>query len=110
MDRSIAQALSGLVPTLNELPAELLELAVSLLAQSRSRASSLKAEEEIARSYACANLACERYAYNLNQNNWYLVDIVLGSSKAWGFLRFSLVHHAPLESIRSSTDTLILRC
>lgn len=67
MDRSIAQALSGLVPTLNELPAELLDLAVSLLAQSRSHASSLKAEEEIARSYACANLACERYAYNSNQ-------------------------------------------
>ncbi|KAA6406775.1 MAG: hypothetical protein FRX48_09498 [Lasallia pustulata] len=65
MDRSIAQALSGLVPTLNELPPELLELAVSLLAQSRSHASSLKAEEEIARSYACANLACERLKQSL---------------------------------------------
>lgn len=61
MDRSVAQALNGLVPTLTSpLPPELLELAVSLLAQSRSKASSLKAEEEIARAYACANLACER--------------------------------------------------
>ena len=61
MDKSAAQAISGLIPTFaGPLPPELLELAVSLLAQSRSRASSLKAEEEIARSYACANLACER--------------------------------------------------
>ena len=61
MDRSMAQALTGLIPTLTgPLPPELLELAVSLLAQSRSKANSLKADEEIARSYACANLACER--------------------------------------------------
>ena len=61
MDRSMAQALLGLIPTLTgPLPPELLELAVSLLAQSRSKASNLKADEEIARSYACANLACER--------------------------------------------------
>ena len=61
MDRSTAQVLVGLTPTLTgPLPPELLELAVSLLAQSRSKASSLKADEEIARSYACANLACER--------------------------------------------------
>lgn len=61
MDRSVSQALTGLVPTLTgPLPPELLELAVSLLAQSRSKASSLKADEEIARCYACANLACER--------------------------------------------------
>ena len=57
----MAQALMGLIPTLTgSLPPELLELAVSLLAQSRSKASNLKADEEIARSYACANLACER--------------------------------------------------
>ena len=61
MERSMAQALIGLIPTLTgPLPPELLDLAVSLLAQSRSKASSLKADEEIARSYACANLACER--------------------------------------------------
>jgi origin recognition complex subunit 6 len=61
MDKSVAQALNGLIPTLTgPLPPELLELAVSLLAQSRSKASSLKVDEEIARSYACANLACER--------------------------------------------------
>lgn len=61
MDRSMAQALTSLIPTLTgPLPPELLEIAVSLLAQSRSKASSLKADEEIARAYACANLACER--------------------------------------------------
>ena len=63
MDKSVAQALTGLIPSFTgPLPAELVELAVSLLAQSRNKASSLKAEEEIARSYACANLACERFA------------------------------------------------
>ena len=61
MDRSITQAMTGLVPAISgPLPKELVELAISLLAQSRNKASSLKAEEEIARSYACANLACER--------------------------------------------------
>ncbi|KAI9866908.1 MAG: hypothetical protein M1830_005882 [Pleopsidium flavum] len=67
MDRSVAQALTGLVPTLDgPLPTDLVELAVSLVAQSRSKASSLKAEEEIARSYACANIACERLKRTLN--------------------------------------------
>ena len=61
MSQSIIQALQGLVPTLSgPLPAELVSLAESLLAQSRTKASTLKAEEEIARSYACANIACER--------------------------------------------------
>ncbi|KAL8785197.1 MAG: hypothetical protein Q9195_008730 [Heterodermia aff. obscurata] len=50
MDRSIVQALTGLIPTLSgPLPPELVELAISLLAQSRNKASNLKAEEEIAR-------------------------------------------------------------
>ncbi|KAL9124147.1 MAG: hypothetical protein Q9217_006499 [Psora testacea] len=67
MDKSIAQALYGLVPALSgPLPPELIELASSLLAQSRSRASSLKADEEIARSYACANIACERLKQTLS--------------------------------------------
>ena len=62
MDKSIIQALNGLIPTITgPLPPELIELAVSLLAQSRNKASSLKAEEEIARSFACAHLACERF-------------------------------------------------
>jgi len=61
MDRSIAQALNDMIPAIaGPLPVELLELAGSLLAQSRSKASSLKAEEEIARPYACANIAYER--------------------------------------------------
>lgn len=61
MDRAVIQALNGLVPSLSgPLPPELIELATSLLAQSRNKASSLKADEEIARTYACANIACER--------------------------------------------------
>ncbi|KAL8974118.1 MAG: hypothetical protein Q9197_001631 [Variospora fuerteventurae] len=61
MDKAIYQAISSLIPEYNNpLPPELLELAVSLLAQSRNKASSLKPEEEIARTYVCAHLACER--------------------------------------------------
>ncbi|KAF2680041.1 hypothetical protein K458DRAFT_393312 [Lentithecium fluviatile CBS 122367] len=64
---TIEQALTGLVPTLNgPLPPELLELAVSLLSGSRSIAHSLKSDEEIARPYACAQLACERLKKRLN--------------------------------------------
>ena len=63
MDKSISQMLNNLVPSITgPIPAELQELATSLLAQSRSKVGNLKAEEEIARPYACANLACERYA------------------------------------------------
>lgn len=59
---SIEQALTGLIPTLSgPLPAELIELALSLLTRSRSVATSMKPDEEIARPYACAQLACERY-------------------------------------------------
>ena len=62
MDRSVNQALVSLIPSWDgSLPQELQDLAVSLLAQSRSKAGSLKAEEEIARTYACAHIACERY-------------------------------------------------
>ena len=73
MDRALAQTINDLIPTHNgALPSELINLATSLLAQSRSKASSLKADEEIARSYACANLACERYEYERdNRDLWY---------------------------------------
>ncbi|KAH9865882.1 hypothetical protein J1614_009469 [Plenodomus biglobosus] len=63
----VEQALTGLIPTLNgPLPPELLELALSLLTRSRSVASSLKSDEEIARPYACAQIACERLKKRLN--------------------------------------------
>lgn len=63
MNRSVEQALTSLIPRHNgDLPTELIELASSLLAQSRNKASNLKAEEEIGRTYACANIACERSA------------------------------------------------
>lgn len=62
MSRPIEQALANLIPRHpGALPHELIELAGSLLAQSRNKCSNLKPEEEIARTYACANLACERY-------------------------------------------------
>ncbi|KAK0634572.1 origin recognition complex, subunit 6 [Bombardia bombarda] len=67
MNRSIEQALLSLLPTHNSaLPPPLAELASSLLAQSRHRASTLKAEEEIARPYACAHIACDRLKISLN--------------------------------------------
>ncbi|KAF2832788.1 hypothetical protein CC86DRAFT_337689 [Ophiobolus disseminans] len=64
---SVEQALTGLIPALNgPLPPELVELALSLLARSRSVAGSLKPDEEIARPYACAQLACERSKKRFN--------------------------------------------
>ncbi|KAK3344845.1 origin recognition complex, subunit 6 [Neurospora tetraspora] len=67
MNRSIEQALLSLLPTHSTtLPQPLTDLASSLLAQSRHRASTLKAEEEIARTYACAHLACDRLKITLN--------------------------------------------
>jgi origin recognition complex subunit 6 len=62
MDRAAAERnLYSLLPSVGSLPAELIDLTVSLLSQSRSKAGNLKPEEEIGRGYACANIACERY-------------------------------------------------
>ncbi|KAF2842156.1 hypothetical protein M501DRAFT_998410 [Patellaria atrata CBS 101060] len=67
MNRSIEQALTSLIPTYSSpLPSELLNLALSILAQSRTKASSLRPEEEIARGYACAHIACESLKQVLN--------------------------------------------
>ncbi|KAI5247829.1 hypothetical protein E4T43_01820 [Aureobasidium subglaciale] len=66
MSTPIQQALITLVPTLNTLPPELIDLSTSLLAQSRNKASSLKAEEEIGRTYACAHIAVERLKHRLD--------------------------------------------
>ncbi|KAK3898617.1 origin recognition complex subunit 6 [Staphylotrichum tortipilum] len=69
MNRSSAeQALLSLLPTTHAttLPPALVEAASGLLAQSRHRASTLKADEEIARAYACAHLACDRLKTSLN--------------------------------------------
>ncbi|KAJ5525322.1 Origin recognition complex subunit 6 [Penicillium frequentans] len=60
-NRPVEQALGNLVPThATDLPQDLVSLATSLVAQSRSFSSSLKPEEEIARPYACAEIACRR--------------------------------------------------
>ncbi|KAM3417452.1 hypothetical protein BST61_g5698 [Cercospora zeina] len=59
-------ALSTLLPTVSFLPPDLVSLANSLLAQSRSKAASLKPEEEIGRVYACAHIAAERMKKRLD--------------------------------------------
>ncbi|ETS85541.1 hypothetical protein PFICI_03566 [Pestalotiopsis fici W106-1] len=69
MSRSLEPTLLSLLPSLNSassLPPSLVELASSLLAQSRHNASTLKAEEEVARLYACAHIACERLKTTLD--------------------------------------------
>ncbi|EFQ35210.1 origin recognition complex subunit 6 [Colletotrichum graminicola] len=67
MNRSIEQTLLSLMPTHGStLPPSLVELAGSLLAQSRHRASTLKADEEVGRLYACAHIACDRLKITLD--------------------------------------------
>jgi origin recognition complex subunit 6 len=63
MNRTIELNLESIIPRHSgALPRELKELTASLLAQSRTKCN-LGAEEEAARTYLCANLACERYAF-----------------------------------------------
>jgi origin recognition complex subunit 6 len=62
MNKAVEHDLLSLIPAIElPLPAELISLTISLLAQSRSKAANLKKDEEIARGYACANIACERF-------------------------------------------------
>ncbi len=61
MNRPVDQALRSLLPGYGPpFPPQLADLAGVLLAQSRHRASTLKADEEIARPYACAHIAYDR--------------------------------------------------
>ncbi|EXJ55359.1 hypothetical protein A1O7_08286 [Cladophialophora yegresii CBS 114405] len=59
---SLNLTLVSLLPsyTPSTLPARLIQLSESLLAQSRQRAAHLKPEEEIARAHACCEIACTR--------------------------------------------------
>ncbi|KAL6861001.1 origin recognition complex, subunit 6 [Trichoderma novae-zelandiae] len=67
MSKSVELALVSLMPTYgSDLPSTLVESASSLLAQSRHLASTLKSEEEIARLYACAHIACNRLKITLD--------------------------------------------
>ncbi|OTA96617.1 hypothetical protein M434DRAFT_40021, partial [Hypoxylon sp. CO27-5] len=67
MSRTLEPTLLSLLPTYSkDLPQPLLELASSLLTQSRHIAGTLKAEEEVARAYACAHIACERLKITLD--------------------------------------------
>ncbi|KAL4863981.1 hypothetical protein BDV12DRAFT_176815 [Aspergillus spectabilis] len=62
-NRPVEQALATLLPThANDIPQELRSLALSFVAQSRSFSASLKPDEEIARPFACAELACRKLA------------------------------------------------
>ncbi|KAI1934789.1 hypothetical protein LOZ66_005645 [Ophidiomyces ophidiicola] len=64
--KATEQALANLLPALAEaLPDELVKLAAYLLVQSRSHGGSLKPEEEIARPYACAEIAYKRLCKSL---------------------------------------------
>lgn len=57
---AIQRTLNLIVPTASTLPPSLVDLATSLLAQSGAKAPSLKPDEEIARTFACSHIACER--------------------------------------------------
>ncbi|KAB8294004.1 hypothetical protein EYC80_009467 [Monilinia laxa] len=66
MNQATSLVLSNLIPRHSgALPPELLDLTSSLIAQSRVKCS-LNQEQEIGRTYACANLACERLKTTLN--------------------------------------------
>lgn len=56
----IVHALSSLLPSITQPPPRLISLSESLLALSRQRANHLKPDEEIARAYACCEIACDR--------------------------------------------------
>lgn len=59
--KSIEQSLANLLPGVaDELPRELISLASFLVTQSRTYGTTLKPEMEIARPYACAEIACKR--------------------------------------------------
>lgn len=66
MSTQVESALNTLLPTLSFLPPDVIHLSKSLLAQSKSKAASLKPEEEIGRTYACCHIACERLKLRLN--------------------------------------------
>ncbi|KAI7192789.1 hypothetical protein KC343_g12394, partial [Hortaea werneckii] len=66
MPSPVELALISLLPTTSPIPSELIELSNSLVAQSRSRASSMKPEEEIGRTYTCCHIACERLGKKLS--------------------------------------------
>ncbi|EEP79791.1 predicted protein [Uncinocarpus reesii 1704] len=64
-NKSIEQALANLLPTLaDSLPSDLVQLTAFLLTQSRTHGN-VKAEVEIARPYACAEIACKRLSKSL---------------------------------------------
>ncbi|KAA8893758.1 origin recognition complex subunit 6-domain-containing protein [Sphaerosporella brunnea] len=67
MSRTLEPTLSGLIPThVGPIPGELLDLANSLVAQSRARISNLKPNEETARIYVCCHIACLRLKNKLH--------------------------------------------
>lgn len=65
MPTPIEQALITLLPTLPSIPPPLLSLSTSLLAQSRAKATTLKPDEEIARTFAVCHVAVLRLKQQL---------------------------------------------
>lgn len=63
---AVQRTLNLIIPTASTLPPTLIDLATSLLAQSRAKAPSLKPDEEIARTFACSHIACERLKNKLS--------------------------------------------
>ena len=57
---AVHQELTKILPSLTNIPPRLTSFAESLLARSRQRAGHLKGQEETARAYICAHIACER--------------------------------------------------
>ncbi|KAL6235810.1 hypothetical protein BDW75DRAFT_128102 [Aspergillus navahoensis] len=105
-NRPVDQALATLLPThAQDIPQELRSLALSFVAQSRSSSSSLKPDEEIARPFACAELACKRLARTLN------LPPLLGHppcpprtyKKLYSFLERSLTLASPRRKESAST-------
>lgn len=61
--------LKSLLPSTTAIPPHLLSAATSLLSFSRQRAANLKPDEEIARTHACAEIACKRLRAHLRLPN-----------------------------------------
>ena len=106
MPTPIESSLSTLVPTLDPLPASLVQLAASLLVQSRTKAATLKPEEEIGRTYACCHIACQRLGHRLGLEIARPTPPVSGRvyEKLRGFLNSVLGVETPKRATRGGLE------
>ena len=106
MSRQLEQTLLSLIPTYSsDLPPQLVSVAASLLAQSKLNASVLKPEEEVARLYACAHLACDRYDCAATLTTTQSADDGPDSRSLLTSLRYRPDRPSHPESTTSSTPT-----